>query len=239
MPCYDWSSTPSADNTLQDPVITSQSYVELLTRDSADLEVITQTEVPDSGSSKGRGGNYNHNEDIQLCWSWIAITFDPRTGADQSKGTYWNRIAEHYHENRTFTSDRNATSLEKRPKSIGNATKWKAEKELEERKLLREQEQKIMFCDTSVLDETQKAYVIAMRKHIASAKEASVKGGVSTTTNVLYGSLIADGRRWPVICLCSGLELHVSSWTESGKITVGFLLLSSGILNNTPAGCSF
>nr|CAB3484437.1 unnamed protein product [Digitaria exilis] len=58
--------------------------------------------------------------------------------------------------------------------------RWKAEKELEERKLLWEQEQKIIFCDTSVLDETQKAYVIAMRKHIASAKEALVKGGVST-----------------------------------------------------------
>nr|CAB3480207.1 unnamed protein product [Digitaria exilis] len=59
--------------------------------------------------------------------------------------------------------------------------RWKAEKELEERKLLWEQEQKIMFCDTSVLDETQKAYVIAMRKHIASAKEASIKGGLSTS----------------------------------------------------------
>nr|CAB3494783.1 unnamed protein product [Digitaria exilis] len=59
--------------------------------------------------------------------------------------------------------------------------RWKAEKELKERKLLWEQEQKIMFYDTSVLDETQKAYVIAMRKHIVSAKEASVKGGVSTS----------------------------------------------------------
>ena len=93
----------------------SQPLVDMLTQDSeADLEVLTQAPIPDSGSSRGRGGNYNHNEDIQLCWSWMAITFDPRIGSDQPKGTYWNRIAQHYHENKTFVSDRNVTSLEKK-----------------------------------------------------------------------------------------------------------------------------
>jgi len=93
----------------------SHPLVDMLTQDSeADLEVLTQAPIPDSGSSRGRGGNYNHNEDIQLCWSWMAITFDPRIGSDQPKGTYWNRIAQHYHENKTFVSDRNVTSLEKR-----------------------------------------------------------------------------------------------------------------------------
>lgn len=97
----------------------SQSYVAMLTQDpEVALEVVTQTPITDTGSSRGRGGNYNHTEDIQLCWSWIAITFDPRVGIDQSKGTYWNRIAQHYHENKTFVSDRNATSLEKRWNSI-------------------------------------------------------------------------------------------------------------------------
>ena len=53
----------------------SQPLVDMLTQDSeADLEVLTQAPIPDSGSSRGRGGNYNHNEDIQLCWSWMANT---------------------------------------------------------------------------------------------------------------------------------------------------------------------
>ncbi|CAL4984750.1 unnamed protein product [Urochloa decumbens] len=228
MPFYDWSPTPTAENNLQNPVgSSSQSYVAMLTQDSeADLEVLTQASIPfvsDSGSSKGRGGNYNHNEGIQLCWSWMAITFDPRIGSDQSKDTYWNRIAQHYHMNKTFDSGRNATSLEKRWNTIQKecirfqeciekierlrpsgvphtdyfATfvqmkaeehqkreeRWKAEKELEERKLIWDQEQKIMFCDMSNMDESQRAYVMAMRQQIAAAKVASVKasGGCSTS----------------------------------------------------------
>ncbi|KAF8714151.1 hypothetical protein HU200_028160 [Digitaria exilis] len=274
----------------------------MLTQDSeVDPSVLTQAPIPDSGSSRGRGGNYNHSEDIQLCWSWIAITFDPRVGIDQSKGTYWNRIAQHYHENKTFVSDRNATSLEKRWNSIQKecirfqecvekierlrpsgvphteyinlaqqsydktkgfpylhcwmevrhtekfqtiyegmkhtqgkrerksttpmqqaqeddrapskrppgrkhskekqsksgedeyatqfatfiqmkaeehqkrGERWKAEKELEERKLLWDQEQKIMFCNMSDMDENQRAYIQAMRQQIVMAKKALVK----------------------------------------------------------------
>ncbi|CAL5038959.1 unnamed protein product [Urochloa decumbens] len=110
MPFYEWSPT-------QDPVgSSSQSYVAMLTQENseADLEALTQAPLADSGSNRGRGGNYNHNEDIQLCWSWMAITFDPRIGNDQPKGTYWNRIAQHHHDNKTFDSIRNANSLEKR-----------------------------------------------------------------------------------------------------------------------------
>ncbi|CAL5089832.1 unnamed protein product [Urochloa decumbens] len=316
-PFSDWTPTPTAENTLQYPMGSSESYVDLLTQDfEADLEVLTEAPFPDIGSSKGRGGNYTHNEDIQLCFSWMAITFDSRVGSDQSKDTYWNRIAQHYHENRTFVSGRNATSLEKRwntiqrecirfqeciekierlrpsgvphtdyinlaqksydetkgfpylhcwmevrhtekfqavyeamkqaqgkrqskPKESGKASssqqeaheddrapskrppgrkqskqkpkmnegdheyalqfatflqmkaeehqkreeRWKAEKELEERKLLWDQEQKIMFCDMSNMDESQRAYVMAMRQQIAADKVASVKasGGGSTS----------------------------------------------------------
>ncbi|CAL4885618.1 unnamed protein product [Urochloa decumbens] len=315
MPFSDWSPTPSPDYAMQEP-----SYLELLIQDSEpDLEVLTQAPTPivsDSGSNRGRGGNYTHNEDIQLCLSWMAITFDSRVGSDQSKDTYWNRIAQHYHENKTFDSGRNATSLEKRwngiqrecirfqeciekierlrpsgvphtdyinlaqksydetkgfpyihcwmevrhtekfqavyeamkqaqakrqskPKESSKASssqqeaheddhapskrppgrkqskqkqkmnegsddyalqfatflqmkaeehqkreeRWKAEKELEERKLLWDQEQKIMFCDMSNMDESQRAYVMAMRQQITAAKVASVKasGGGSTS----------------------------------------------------------
>ncbi|CAL4988472.1 unnamed protein product [Urochloa decumbens] len=222
MPFYDWSPTPTDENNLQNPVgSSSQSYVATLTQDSeADLEVLIQASIPfvsDSGRSKGRGGNYNHNEGIQLCWSWMAITFDQRIGSDQSKDTYWNRIAQHYHMNKTFDSEAHEDdrapskrppgrkqSKQKQKMNEGDheyalqfATfvqmkaeehrkreeRWKAEKELEERKLLWDQEQKIMFCDMSNMDESKRAYVMAMRQQIAAAKVALVKasGGCSTS----------------------------------------------------------
>ena len=53
--------------------------------------------------------------------------------------------------------------------------RWKTEKDLEERKLLWDQEQKIMFCNTSNMDESQIAYVKAMRQQIATAKDALFK----------------------------------------------------------------
>ncbi|CAO2149873.1 unnamed protein product [Urochloa humidicola] len=319
MPLYEWSPTPTAESTLQDPMgSSSHSYVDMLTQEyfEADLEVLTQATIPESGSNRGRGGNYNHNEDIQLCWSWMAITFDPKVGNDQSRGTYWSRIAEHYHENKTFSSDRNATSLEKRwngiqkkcvrfqeciekierlrPSGVPHTeyinlaqksydptkgflyihcwmevrhtekfqgvyeaiqqaqgkrqskskesdkaiprqqeahedervppkrpprrkqakqqqkrndgddeyalqfatfiqmkaeehekreARWKAENDLEERKLLWEQEQRIMFCDMSDMDKSQRAYVKAMRKQIAAAKEAAVKASGRGSTS--------------------------------------------------------
>ncbi|CAM0152632.1 unnamed protein product [Urochloa decumbens] len=317
VPFYDWSPTPTADYTMQDPMGSSSlSYVAMLTQENseADLEILTQAPVTDIGSSRGRGGNYNHTEDIQLCWSWMAITFDPRIGNDQPKSTYWNRIAQHYHDNKTFDSIRNANSLEKRWNTIQRecirfqgcfdkierlrpsgvpqteyinlaqksfdetkgfpyihcwmevrhtqkfqsvyeamkqatqgsrqsrhskstapsqeaqeedrapserppgrkkskqklkrndgedeyavqlATliqmkaeeqkkrdeRWRADKELEERKLLWDQEQKIMFCNTSDMDESQRVYVMAMRQKIVADKEALVKasGGGSTS----------------------------------------------------------
>ncbi|CAN6268224.1 unnamed protein product [Urochloa humidicola] len=58
-----------------------------------------------------------------------------------------------------------------------------AEKELKERKLLWDQEQKIMFCDMSNMDESQRACVKAMRKQIAVAKEASVKASRGGSTS--------------------------------------------------------
>ncbi|CAO2043975.1 unnamed protein product [Urochloa humidicola] len=113
MPFYEWSPT-------QDPMGSSQSFVGMLTQEDseADVEVLTEPAIADSGSIRGRGGNYNHNEDIQLCWSWMAITYDPRIGNDQPKGTYWNRIAQHFHDNKTFVSSRNVNSLEKRWNTI-------------------------------------------------------------------------------------------------------------------------
>ncbi|RLN34777.1 hypothetical protein C2845_PM03G26160 [Panicum miliaceum] len=48
---------------------------------------------------------------------------------------------------------------------------------LEEKKLMWEQEQKIMFCDVTTLDPDQKTYVLAMRAQIAAQKMATFSAG--------------------------------------------------------------
>ena len=65
-----------------------------------------------------RAGNYNHEVDIQLCVSWENISTDPIIGNEQPGRAYWKRIADHYHANKTFESDRNTNSLEHRWSAI-------------------------------------------------------------------------------------------------------------------------
>ncbi|KAG0535054.1 hypothetical protein BDA96_04G333200, partial [Sorghum bicolor] len=70
--------------------------------------------TPSNGGKSKRGSNYNNLEDIQLCKSWINISNDPIIGNQQSGKTYWERIANHFHTNRDFDSDRTPNSLEHR-----------------------------------------------------------------------------------------------------------------------------
>jgi hypothetical protein len=58
--------------------MSSQGFVNLLTQD-ANLEVLTKLPTSTSGSkgSSKWGSNYNHDEDIQLCMSWMNISNDP------------------------------------------------------------------------------------------------------------------------------------------------------------------
>ncbi|EEC72957.1 hypothetical protein OsI_06842 [Oryza sativa Indica Group] len=70
-----------------------------------------------TNGAKGRAKrscNFSRTEDIQLCISWQSISSDPIIGNEQPRKAYWQRIAEHYHANRDFESDRNANSLEHR-----------------------------------------------------------------------------------------------------------------------------
>ena len=54
--------------------------------------------------------------------------------------------------------------------------------QIEEERLQWEQEQKIMFCDLSTLDELQRTYVLAKRAEFAKrASVASSRGGGSTS----------------------------------------------------------
>jgi hypothetical protein len=80
-----------------------------------DLEVPT----PSSGSRRSkrgskRGYNYNHDEDIQLCVSWMNVSNDPIVGNDQAGKTYWTRITDHYNENKTSNTETTANSVEHR-----------------------------------------------------------------------------------------------------------------------------
>jgi hypothetical protein len=94
--------------------MSSQGFVNLLTQD-VDLEVLTQLPTSSSGSNGAskRGSNYNHDEDIHICISWMNISSDLIIGNDQPSKIYWSRIADHYNDNKTFAGvERNANSLE-------------------------------------------------------------------------------------------------------------------------------
>jgi hypothetical protein len=94
----------------------SQGFTNLLTQD-IDLEVLTQLPTSSSGSKGATkwGSNYNHDEDIQLCISWMNVSNNLIVANGQPSKTYWTGITNHYNENKTFASvERNANSLEHR-----------------------------------------------------------------------------------------------------------------------------
>jgi hypothetical protein len=79
------------------------------------LEVVTELPTPVSASKAAkRGSNYNHDEDIQLCVSWMNVSNDPIVGNDQSGKAYWTRIVDHYNDNKTCSTEKNASSVEHR-----------------------------------------------------------------------------------------------------------------------------
>ena len=94
-----------------------------LLSDDTDVEALSlQMPIEDIANNPANGGkgstkrssNYTQQEDIQLCVSWESISTDPIVGNEQPGTAYWKRIAEHFHANRTFQSDRSANSLEHR-----------------------------------------------------------------------------------------------------------------------------
>jgi len=64
--------------------------------------------------------------------------------------------------------------------------------EIEERRLMWEQEQKIMFCDLSSMDESQRIYVRAIRAQIAAAKVASLNSGAGEHANGAAGDAVSS-----------------------------------------------
>ena len=104
---------------MQDPrASTSQSFTNMMTLDNdAAVELLMASDPTPSSGGKGvsrRGSGYIQCEDIQLCTSWMNISNDPIVGNEQPSKTYWNRIADDFHQNRDFDSNRSANSLEHR-----------------------------------------------------------------------------------------------------------------------------
>ena len=78
---------------LQDPRgSNSHYYADLMIQDvDDDLELSMKPDATASSGGKGaskRGSNYNQEEDIQLCKSWINISNDAIVGTDQSSKMY-------------------------------------------------------------------------------------------------------------------------------------------------------
>ncbi|RLN11552.1 glutathione S-transferase T3-like [Panicum miliaceum] len=62
-------------------------------------------------SSQGRTKNFSSEEDMLLVSAWLNVGMDPIQGVDQSQGTYWRRMHEYFHANKTFESTRTEISL--------------------------------------------------------------------------------------------------------------------------------
>ncbi|KAG2660446.1 hypothetical protein PVAP13_1KG438525 [Panicum virgatum] len=85
--------------------------------DDAAVELLMALDPTPSSGGKGvsrQGSGYIQCEDIQLCTSWMNISNDPIVGNEQPSKTYWNRIADDFHQNRDFDSNRSTNSNEHR-----------------------------------------------------------------------------------------------------------------------------
>ena len=68
------------------------------------------------GARVRKGKNFSADEEQQLCWSFMHILQDPRTGNGQRAVAFWERVCKLYHENRPLgIAERPSRSLE---------TKW-------------------------------------------------------------------------------------------------------------------
>lgn len=72
------------------------------------------TELNSLPKSKGRSKNFSEDEDILLVSAYLNISKDAIVGRDQKEGRFWERIENYFHDNKTFETDRNASSLKHR-----------------------------------------------------------------------------------------------------------------------------
>ena len=68
--------------------------------------------------SQGRTKNFRDDEDRLLVSAWLNVGMDPIRGVDQSQASYWERIHDYFHANKSFESDRTQGSLMNRWSTI-------------------------------------------------------------------------------------------------------------------------
>ncbi|CAL5006809.1 unnamed protein product [Urochloa decumbens] len=83
--------------------------------ESQDLLPNTHTPI-DHGSaaskgSQGRSKNFTDEEDKLLVSAWLNVGMDPIQGVDQPQTTFWARIHDYFHSNKSFRSERTQSSL--------------------------------------------------------------------------------------------------------------------------------
>jgi hypothetical protein len=83
--------------------------------ESQDLSPTTHT-PPDHGlaaskGSQGRTKNFKDEEDRLLVSAWLNVGMDPIQGVAQPQSSFWSRIHDYYHANKSFQLDRTQGSL--------------------------------------------------------------------------------------------------------------------------------
>ncbi|CAN6181860.1 unnamed protein product [Urochloa humidicola] len=84
-------------------------------QESRDLSPTTQSPIDHgpaaSKGSQGRSKNFTDEEDRLLVSAWLNVGMDPIQGVDQPQSSFWARIYDYYHSNKSFPSDCTQGSL--------------------------------------------------------------------------------------------------------------------------------
>ncbi|RLM94176.1 NAM-like protein [Panicum miliaceum] len=120
------SDGPEVGDDMSHGDMSSGSYfTDLLGADvevSQDLSPTTHTPTDHglaaSKGSQGRTKNFKDEEDRILVSAWLNMGMDPIQGVDQPQSSFWARIHDYYHANKSFQSDRTQGSLMNRWSAI-------------------------------------------------------------------------------------------------------------------------
>ncbi|RLN30494.1 glutathione S-transferase T3-like [Panicum miliaceum] len=117
--------TEFADDMSQAGAMGSGSYFTDLVNgveESQDFSPTTDTPI-DHGLAAAKGSqgttkNFSDEEDRLVVSAWLNVSMDAIQGVDQSQISYWARIHEYFHANKSFESDRSQGSLMNRWSTI-------------------------------------------------------------------------------------------------------------------------
>lgn len=80
--------------------------------------VEVNTYAPSARPNHKRSKNFSDVEDELLVSAWLNISLDPIIGYNQTRSSYWTRIYDYFHANKTFSSTRSQNSIMHRWASI-------------------------------------------------------------------------------------------------------------------------